>query len=206
MNSTEGVVFVIDDDASMRRALGRLCHSAGLQVRTFGSALEFLDHGSPEAPACLVLDVRMPGLNGLDLQAELATRNIQTPIVFITGHGDIPMSVKAMKGGAVDFLTKPFWDDALLASIREGVDRDRRSKASQTEHEAIASRLRALTPRERQVFEMVVRGMLNKQAAADLGISEQTVKVHRSRVMTKMGATSVAELVQAAVKAGVLTS
>ncbi len=206
MTSTEGTVFVIDDDPSMRKALGRLCQSAGLKVKTFASAREFLDGWAPESPACIVLDVCMPGLSGLDLQAEIATRDIQTPIVFITGQGDIPMSVQAMKAGAVDFLTKPFRNKALIAVIREAISKDSRLQESQAEHKTIEHCLQNLTPRERQVFEMVVKGMLNKQIAFDLGTSEQTIKVHRRRVMDKMQVTSVAELVQAAVKVGVLKS
>jgi len=177
-----------------------------LVAKTFASAREFLEAGAPGSPACLVLDVRLPGLGGLDLQAELATRNIQTPIVFITGHGDIPTSVRAMKAGAVDFLTKPFRDRDLLAVIRDALGKDVRLKSEQAERENIQRRLESLTPRERQVFELVIRGLLNKQIAAELGASEQTIKVHRARVMDKMRVTSVAELVQTAVKIGVLKS
>jgi RNA polymerase sigma factor (sigma-70 family) len=206
MPNPEGTVFVVDDDPSMRKALERLCRSAGLKVKTFASAREFLDRGAPDGPACLVLDVRMPGLSGLDLQAEIAARNIQTPIVFITGHGDIPMSVKAMKAGAVDFLTKPFRHRDLMAVIRQAISKDVRLKESRGEQRAVAERLQSLTPRERQVFEMVVKGTLNKQIAFELGTSEQTIKVHRSRVMEKMQVASVAELVQLAVKIGALKS
>ena len=204
MNNPHGTVLIVDDDASFRKALARLCQSEGLTAKTFASAREFLDAGVPESPACLVLDVRMPGRGGLDLQAELATRNIQTPIVFITGHGDIPTSVRAMKAGAVDFLTKPFKDKDLMAVIRDGLSKDVRLKSAQTERDAIQRRLEHLTPRERQVFELVIKGLLNKQIAAELGASEQTIKVHRARVMEKMQVASVAELVQAAVKAGAL--
>ena len=206
MTSTAGTVFVVDDDPSMRKALQRLCQSAGLRVKTFASAREFLDGGAPESPACIVLDVRMPGLNGLDLQAEISARNIQTPIVFITGQGDIPMSVKAMKAGAVDFLTKPFRNRDLMTVIRDAISKDVRLNASQTEQETIQRRRQTLTPREHQVFEMVITGMLNKQIAFELGTSEQTIKIHRRRVMEKMQVTSVAELVQAAVKVGALKS
>jgi RNA polymerase sigma factor (sigma-70 family) len=202
MTNTKGTVFVVDDDPSMRKALERLCRSAGLKVKTFAAARDFLDHAAPDGPACLVLDVRMPGLSGLDLQAEIAARNMQTPIVFITGHGDIPMSVKAMKAGAVDFLTKPFRNTALIAVIREAISKDVRLKESQGEQQTIERRLQTLTPREREVFEMVVKGMLNKQIAFELGTSEQTIKVHRGRMMEKMQVTSVAELVRAAVKIG----
>ena len=204
MTGTEGTVFIVDDDPSMRKALGRLCQSAGLTVETFASAREFLARGAPESPACIVLDVRMPGLGGLDLQTELTARNIQTPIVFITGHGDIPMSVRAVKAGAVDFLTKPFRNRDLMKAIRDAISKDVRLNASRTERETIERRLRTLTPRERQVFERVIKGMLNKQVAAELGTSEQTIKVHRRRVMEKMEVDSVAELVQAAVTAGAL--
>jgi len=204
MNNPQGTVYIVDDDPSMRKALGRLCQTAGLTAKTFASAREFLDSGAPESPACLVLDVRMPGLSGLDLQTELATRNIQTQIVFITGHGDIPTSVRAMKAGAVDFLTKPFKDRDLVAVIRNALSKDVQMKSAHEEHDLIQRRLESLTPRERQVFELVIKGLLNKQIAAELGASEQTIKVHRARVMEKMQVASVAELVQAAVKAGAL--
>ena len=204
MSTAEGTVFIVDDDLSMRKALARLCQSAGLKTRAFASAREFLDHGVSESPACLVLDVRLPGLSGLDLQAELATRNIHTPIVFITGHGDIPTSVRAMKAGAVDFPTKPFRHKDLIAVIRDALSKDIRLKSVQGERETIQCHLQSLTPRKRQVFELVIKGLLNKQIAAELGASEQTIKVHRGRVMEKMQVTSVAELVQAAVKAGAL--
>jgi RNA polymerase sigma factor (sigma-70 family) len=206
MNTSHGTVFIVDDDSSMRKALTRLCQSAGLTVKAFPSARDFLDTGATESPACLVLDVSMPGLSGLDLQTELASRNIRTPIVFITGHGDIPMSVRAMKAGAVDFLTKPFANKDLLAVIRNALSKDVQLVSAQHECEAIQRRLDTLTPRERQVFDLVIKGLLNKQIAAELGASEQTIKVHRARVMEKMEVTSVAELVQAAVKLGVLAS
>jgi FixJ family two-component response regulator len=204
MNQLVGTVFVVDDDSSIRKALIRLCRSAGLLVETFASAQEFLAHTAPEGPACLVLDIRLPGLNGLDLQTQMAARNLQTPIVFITGHGDIPLSVRAMKAGAVDFLAKPFHNADLLGAIRTALGKDARLKATQSQQETIQIRLQTLTPRERQVFEMVIKGMLNKQIAAELGASEQTIKVHRGRVMEKMQMVSVAELVQAAVMVGAL--
>jgi RNA polymerase sigma factor (sigma-70 family) len=204
MNTLQGTVFVVDDDTSMRKALSRLCQSAGFKVKGFASAREFLDAGPPESPACLVLDVRMPGLSGLDLQVELSARNIKTPIVFITGHGDVPMSVRAMKAGAVDFLTKPFHNKDLMAVIRNAVSKDVQLASAQGERDLIHRHLETLTPRERQVFDLVVKGLLNKQIAAELGASEQTIKVHRARVMEKMEVASVAELVQAAVKIGVL--
>ena len=204
MNPPKGTVYVVDDDPGMRKALARLCQSHRLRVQTFVSAREFLEHGAPESPACLVLDLRMPGLSGLDLQAELAGRQIRTPIVFITGHGDIHASVKAMKAGAVDFLTKPFTHHSLIVVIQEALRKDFCQKSDQGEREAIQHHLSTLTPRERQVFDMVVQGVLNKQIAAQLGVSEQTIKVHRGRVMGKMQVNSVAELVQAAVKVGTL--
>ena len=204
MNHPEGTVFVVDDDPDIRKALTRLCRSAGLHAVPFASAREFLDSGTSESPACLVLDVRLPGLSGLDLQSEMAARNIHTPIVFITGHGDIPMSVRAMKAGAVDFLTKPFKDKNLIAVIRTALDKDVRLKSALGEQETIQGHLQTLTPREREVFDRVIKGLLNKQIADELGASEPTIKVHRRRVMDKMQATSVAELVQLAVKAGEL--
>ncbi len=202
MTSIGGTVYVVDDDPSMRKAVNRLCQAAGLEVKMFASAREFLNHGAPVSPACLVLDLQMPGECGLDLQAEMAARGIQTPIVFITGHGDIPMSVRAMRAGAVDFLTKPFNNQNLLAVIRAAISKDLLFRPIQAEKEALQRRLEALTPREREVFNYVIKGWLNKQIADQLGASEQTIKVHRARVMQKMQVTSVAELVQAAVKLG----
>ncbi|HTL59128.1 MAG TPA: response regulator transcription factor [Candidatus Limnocylindrales bacterium] len=204
MNTNTGKVYVVDDDPSMRKAMGRLCHSAGFEVKMFASAREFLDREVPASPACLVLDVHLPGLSGLDLQAELAARHIQTPIVFITGQGDIPTTVRAMRAGAVDFLTKPFRNQDLLTVIRAAISKDQQLQPLQAEREALQRRLATLTPREREVFDHVIKGFLNKQIADDLGASEQTIKVHRGRVMQKMQVSSVAELVQAAVKLGVL--
>lgn len=202
--SAEGTVYVVDDDASMRKAMGRLCQAAGLNVKTFTCARELLDQGPPSCPACLVLDLRLPDLSGLDLQAELAARHIQTPVVFITGHGDIPTSVRAMRAGAADFLTKPFSRRNVLTVIRSALNRDRQFQPAQAEKQALERQLSTLTPREREVFVHVVQGLLNKQIADELGASEQTIKVHRGRVMQKMQVRSVAELVQAAVKLGVL--
>jgi RNA polymerase sigma factor (sigma-70 family) len=201
MTTSDGVVFVVDDDASVRRGLARLIRSMGLEVEVFGSAREFLDHPLPDQPGCLVLDVRMPGLSGLDLQKELASANCAMPIIFITGHGDIPMTVKAMKAGAVDFLPKPFKDQDLLDAIHRAIRQNMESRIRHTELADIQDRLDSLTPREREVFERVIQGMLNKQIAFDLGTSEKTIKVHRARVMQKMRVESVAELVRLAERA-----
>lgn len=206
MNASNATVYVVDDDPSMRKALGRLCHSAGLEVKTFGSAREFLDQEAPRGPACLVLDVHLPGLSGLDLQTELAARKLNTPIIFITGQGDIPTTVRAMRAGAVDFLTKPFQNRDLLAVVHAALSKAQRLQSLQAENKALEQRLADLTPREREVFDCVIKGLLNKQIADVLGASEQTIKVHRGRVMLKMQVNSVAELVQAAVKLGVLKS
>ena len=197
-------VFLIDDDASVRRAVTRLIKSAGHHVQAFASAREFLDH-SPDLddPACLVLDVRMPGLSGLELQQALQRDQASRPIIFITGHGDIPMSVRAMKAGAVDFLQKPVKDKILLQAIGQALDRAVSERAKRREMEQIRPRLDALTLREREVMELVITGMLNKQIAFKLGTVEKTIKVHRSRVMDKMGANSVAELVRLCEKAGI---
>ena len=178
-------VFVVDDDASVRKSLARLIAVAGWKVETLASADEFLERAPHDRPACLVLDVRLPGLNGLELQERLARDDGDIPIVFITGHGDIPMGVRAMKAGAVDFLPKPFEDEALLEAIGRAIERDRQIRP-------IRARLESLTPREREVFALVVRGMLNKQFAGHLRITEKTVKVHRARVMEKMRADSLA--------------
>jgi FixJ family two-component response regulator len=197
-------VFLVDDDASVRRALARLIKSAGYQVQAFASAREFLDKGFPAAdPACLVLDIRMPGLNGLDLQRELQAANALLPVIFITGYGDIPMSVKAMKAGAVDFLPKPVKAADLLLAVDQALDRAARAHAEREEIDDIKFRFETLTPREREVMGSVVRGYLNKQIAAELGIVEKTIKVHRARVMEKMQAQSLAELVRLAEKIGV---
>ncbi len=204
MNPPTATVLIVDDDASVRKALARLCGSAGWNVRTFARATEFLEASPHERPSCLVLDVCMPDKSGLDLQAELAAREIQIPIVFITGHGDIPTSVRAMKAGAVDFLTKPFRNQDLLAVVASALSRDVQQASADGEREALRQRVERLTPRERQVLELVVRGLLNKQVAGELGVSELTVKVHRARVMEKMQMESLAGLVQAAVKLGIL--
>jgi len=192
----DSIVFVIDDDPSMRDAIESLIRSVGMHVRTFASAQEFMGSTRPDAPACLVLDVRMPGLSGLDLQRELLSAGIRIPVIFITGHGDIPMSVRAMKAGAVEFLTKPFRDQDLLDAISQALERDRTLRTQHAEMAELRRRFEHLTPREREVMELVVSGLLNKQIAARLNISEITVKLHRHQVMEKMKAESLAELVR----------
>ncbi len=200
MKQIDSIVFVIDDDPSMRDAIESLIRSVGMHVRTFASAQEFMGSTRPDAPACLVLDVRMPGLSGLDLQRELLSAGIRIPIIFITGHGDIPMSVRAMKAGAVEFLTKPFRDQDLLDAISQALERDRTLRTQHAEIAELRRRFEHLTPREREVMELVVSGLLNKQIAARLNISEITVKLHRHQVMEKMKAESLAELVRIAEK------
>jgi len=192
------MIFVVDDDASMREALQRLLRSVGLPVTTFASAREFLHHRGADVPGCLVLDVRLPGLSGLDLQHELAAAQMDLPIIFITGYGDIPMTVQAMKAGAVEFLTKPFRDQDLLDAIQQALERDRVARAQRTEMAELRARFDALTPRERDVFGLVVTGLPNKQVAAALGTSAITIKRHRAQVMHKMRVTSLAELVRIA--------
>lgn len=199
-NST---VFLVDDDASVRKALTRLIRSAGYDVQAFASARKFLDNARNEDAACLVLDIRMPGLSGIDLQRELQTANAILPIIFITGHGNVPTSVKAMKAGAVDFLPKPVKDNDLLKAIEQALARAVRERAEREDQEDIQSRIDRLTPREREVLEHVVAGQLNKQVASDLGTVEKTIKVHRARVMDKMGAKSLAELVRLAERVGI---
>ena len=198
MPSPSPVVFLVDDDAAVRRALTRLIRSAGFAVQAFASARDFLEHSSADdrGAACLVLDVRMPGLSGLDLQHELQAANIRIPIIFVTGHGNIPMSVRAMKEGAVDFLPKPVKDKELLRAIEQALARAERDYAEGLELDDIKRRLDSLTPREREVMTLVVRGLLNKQIAFELGTVEKTVKVHRARVMEKMEVQSLAELVR----------
>jgi FixJ family two-component response regulator len=197
---TEATIIVIDDDLEIREALGSLLRSVGFDVKLLASVDDFLRSGRPIGPTCLVLDVRLPGQSGLDFQLELSRENIQLPIVFITGHGDIPMSVQAMKGGAVEFLTKPFRDQDLLDAVHVGLARDRVWLENEKALATMRARFDSLTPREREVMALVVTGRLNKQIAGDLGVSEITVKVHRSQVMQKMGTRSLPELARIADK------
>ena len=189
-------VFVVDDDESVRGSLRFLLRSAGLESRAYGSAPEFLTAYEPAQPGCLVLDVRMPGMSGLDLQQELNLRGAILPVIFITGHGDIPMAVEAMQHGAHDFLQKPFRDEDLIERVRRALAKDAKARAALEEHKAIQARLESLTPREREVLALMVRGKPNKIMAHELGVSQRTVEIHRARVMEKSGASSLAELVR----------
>ena len=205
MTETEAIVYVIDDDAQTRDALKNLMRSVGLQVEVFASAQDFLRRKRPDVPACLVLDVRLRGLSGLDLQKHMAEAKIEVPIIFITGYGDIPMTVQAMKAGAVEFLTKPFRNQELLDAIQQALERDRTTREQRAKNDELYDRYDSLTPREREVMTLVIAGLLNKQIAGELGTSETTVKNHRHQVMEKMGADSVAELVKIAYKLGIAT-
>ena len=199
---TDHIVYVVDDDASLREALAELLSSAHHEVETFGSAAEYLAFARPDVPACLVLDVELPDMNGLELQRRLDSDE-HPPIVFLTGHGDVPRSVRALKAGAVDFLTKPFSDVELLGAIDAAIARDRERRHARAELSALRQRWDTLTPREREVLPLVVRGLLNKESAAALGISEVTLQIHRSRILHKMGAASLAELVRMAGRLGI---
>ena len=203
MMTPSPTVFIVDDDSAVLKSLARLLRSARLNVMAFGSPQEFLERHDPRAPGCLVLDLAMPGLNGLELQAALTVKGSAIPIIFLTGHGNIPASVQAMKRGALDFLTKPVNDDDLLKAVRVAIEKDRIARIARAELEDIQARLDSLTPREREVLTHVVSGQLNKQTAADLGTVEKTIKVHRGRVMEKMKVHSVAELVHLAERAGI---
>jgi FixJ family two-component response regulator len=198
MTNSAGVVFVVDDDASMRESLKNLIRSIGLRVETLASAQEFLRAKRGDEPGCLILDVRMPGLSGLDLQKRMAEAGVELPIIFLTGHGDIPMSVRAMKAGAVEFLTKPVREQDLLDAVQQALERDRAVRNQRMKLEGLRERFDSLTPKERDVMGKVVAGLLNKQIAGELGMSETTVKIHRHQVMEKMKAASLAELVRMA--------
>lgn len=203
-SSTKGpIVFVVEDDASMRRALSNLFQSVGLEVELFGSASEMLKSQLPDVPCCLVLDVRLPGLSGLDFQTELAQANIQIPVIFMTGHGDIPMTVRAMKGGAVDFLTKPFREQDMLDAVLAAIERDRKRREADKILVDLQTRFEALSSREREILAGVSSGLMNKQIAAQLGLAEITVKIHRGHIMRKMGAKSLADLVKRAEALGI---
>jgi len=195
--SESPVVLVVDDDPSVREGLGRLFRSVGLDTKLFASAAELLEHKLPEAPCCLVLDIRLPGLSGLDFQAQLAKANIRVPIIMMTGYGDIPMSVRAMKAGAVDFLAKPFRDQDMLDAVAQAIDRDRKRRDSEKSLSELRGLFESLTTREREIMTLVTAGLMNKQVAGELGLSEITVKIHRGNVMRKMGVRSLADLVRA---------
>ena len=202
-STRESIVFIVEDDASMRRALTNLFQSVGLEVEVFGSASEMLQNKLPDVASCLVLDIRLPGLSGLDFQAELTKANINIPVIFMTGHGDIPMTVRAMKGGAVDFLTKPFRDQDMLDAVVTAIDRDRQRRETDRIIANLRANLETLTPREREILALVSSGLMNKQVAAELGLAEITVKIHRGHIMKKMGSKSLADLVRKAEMLGI---
>ena len=202
-STAERIVFVIDDDEAMRETLGSLFRSVGLRVELFGSAREFAEFGMPDIASCLVLDIRLPGVSGLEFQTELAAKDIRIPIIFMTGHGDIPMSVKAMKAGAIDFLTKPFREQDILDAVIRSLERDQERRDSEKGVAELRSRFASLTSREQEVIALVLDGLMNKQIAAKLGVSEITVKVHRGHMMQKMKARSVIELVAMADRLGI---
>jgi FixJ family two-component response regulator len=199
----EPLVFIVEDDELMRRALSNLFQSVGLEVEMFGSASEMLQTKLPDIASCLVLDIRLPGLSGLDFQAELARANIHIPIIFMTGHGDIPMTVRAMKGGAVDFLTKPFRDQDMLDAVTVAIERDRKRREADKIVAVLQTHFETLTPREREILALVSSGLMNKQIAAELGLAEITVKIHRGHIMKKMGARSLADLLRKAETLGI---
>ncbi|WP_457301411.1 response regulator transcription factor [Phyllobacterium sp. P5_D12] len=199
MSQREEMVFVVDDDARVREAISELLESLGWQSETFPAAADYVAYAKPDLPACLILDVELPDINGLEFQKQLSD-DVHPPIVFITGHGDIPSSVRAIQGGAINFLTKPVGENDLVAAVRAAIDRDRIQRSARAEQSELARRLAALTPREREVLPLVVSGLLNKQAAAELGISEITLEIHRSKIMHKMRAESLADLVRIAEK------
>jgi FixJ family two-component response regulator len=203
VNAREPLVFVVEDDESMHRALSNLFQSVGLEVEMFGSASEMLQAKLPDVASCLVLDVRLPGLSGLDFQAELTRANIHIPIIFMSGHGDIPMSVRAMKSGAVDFLTKPFRDQDMLDAVMVAIERDRSRREAARLVANLQAHFDTLTPREREILALVSSGLMNKQIAAELGLAEITVKIHRGHIMKKMGARSLADLVRKAETLGI---
>ncbi len=205
MNETPPIVFVVDDESAVGVSIKRLLHSVGLEARHFTSASEFLRAKRPDAPGCIVLDVRLPDLSGLDLQQELAKANVDLPVIFVTGHADIPMTVRAMKAGAVEFLTKPFREQELLEAVQRAISRHRQTRDQRASMKVLQSRYELLTPREREVFPLVVSGLLNKQVAAELNASEKTIKVHRGQLMQKMEAHSLSDLIRMAEQLGVLS-